>query len=619
MFRTHFPLDGKRAPVQRELDALFAAADRFELRQRSGSGRDGAILIAGSGDDLLALHQALRIREDPTSGFHCMCHGDLGLILKKGGNTEAVLGLHHGVGIRHEGWDSDAELLTPRDFAAFLDARGMPGQLAAFDAAEAAQHQHLRARDAWAAGAPPCLRGFAKTLSPNAPSPVQSALDGPVAILLSSEKGNAHAAREALLRWSGAHMSRWDEYPSYESVPTDMLARLDFDRAIAEHLMSPAAVEPTILLGLARYIALRGLSVAGTESLARGLDDATREKMLQLAAPYDVHDRLPRSLDKQSLTLQVPHGATLEHVFEEDHYYGLCCDGKRFYGVDGKHIVRFDPGERRPKRICEVARDARIRLAAHGQRIVVAEDARIYRLTPEGARQDLLTLPKPPDDLYAFPDHIVWVTNSDPQNPAGRTYGVQGRVWDGDDAPIRSLLPPDPNPPYGICFEDGRFYILQRRKKRGFFGTASQSVVLYQIEAAHFDDENRPAPALRHDFRTADLLDVMTATPPILEPSSGEEKPGLWVSAKNELFRIPKEGRIERVDLDVVPRRLAQTSHGPVFMVDRGDHLRIEQRTVLRAPRYVLELPRLPWPSVLIARGDFLWISVGPAVLRTRL
>lgn len=619
MFRSHFPLDGKRPPLQQELDALFAAADRFELRQRDGSGHDGAIIVAGSGDDFFALQKALQIREDPTSGFHCMCRGDLGLLLKKGGKTTTVLGLHHGIGIRHEGWDSDADLLAPREFAAFLDGHGMAGQLATFDAAEAAQQKYLQARNTFADAAPLCLHGFARSLSPNAPSPVQSALDGPVAILVSHEKGNVHAAREALLRWSGASTSKWDVYPSYESVPTDMLARLDFDRAIADHLKSPADADPEILLGLARYIALRGLSVAGTESLARGLSDATRQKMLQLAAPFDVHARLSRSLDEQALTLKVPHGATLEHVFEEDRYYNLCCDGERFYGVDGNHIVRFDPGERRPKRICEVARNARIHLAAHGQRIVVAEDAQIFCLTPDGARRDLLTLPKPPDGLYAFAEHIVWVTNSDPQNPDGRTYSMQGRAWNGDDAKVRTLLPPDPNPPYGICLHDGNFYILQRRKKRGFFGNTTQSVVLYQLDAAHFHDEKPPAPVERHDFRTDELLQVMTATPAIDAPSTGEEKPGLWAFAKKKLFRIPSAGRIERVDLDVEPRRLAQTSHGPVFMVDRGDHLRIEQRTIWRAPRYVLELPRLPWPSVMIARGDDLWISVGPAVLRTRL
>jgi len=234
-----------------------------------------------------------------------------------------------------------------------------------------------------------------------------------------------------------------------------------------------------------------------------------------------------------------------------------------------------------------------------------------------------LTLPKPPDALHAIARHIVWVTNSDPQNLAGRTYGVQARSWpepgDSDEASLHTLLPADPNPPYGVCEYDDRYYVLQRRKKRNFLGIEKQSVALFQIEIADVARDAAPAPVECLDFDTPILLDVMTATTPIAAPTRGEEKSGLWVGARKKLFRIPRQGRVERFDLDVEPRRLAQTAHGPVFMADRGDHLRIEQRTVNREPRHVLTLPRLPWPAVLIGRGDFLHISVGPAVLRTRL
>jgi hypothetical protein len=330
--------------------------------------------------------------------------------------------------------------------------------------------------------------------------------------------------------------------------------------------------------------------------------------------------------EEKSAPLQVPPGATLEHVFESDHYHGLCCDGERFYGVDGRHIVRFDPGERRPRPLCPVSRDARMKLAAHKNGIVVAEDAQLFCLSPDGVRRDLRTLPRPPDALYAFLRHIVWVTNSDPQNPDGRTYGLQAQRWpqseNSDGKPPLDLLPADPNPPYGVCERDGRYYVLRRRKKRGLFGIERQSVALFQLELADLSENAAPAPVERHDFGTPDMLEVMTATSAIAQASDGEEKKpglGLWVSADKQLLRIPSDGPIERVELDVAPRRLAQTAHGPVFMVDCDDHLRIEQRTGLGAKRHVLRLPRLPWPAVLIGRGDFLFISVGPALLRTRL
>jgi hypothetical protein len=617
MMRVHFPLAGKRAPRQRELDALFAAADGFELRQRSGAGRDGKVLIAGDGPALSALQEALRIREDETAGFHCMCHGDLGLALKKSDRTTVVLGLHHGIGIRHKPWDSDADLLAPRRFAQFLDDNGLSGTLAAFDGAEAAQRSHLAARDAWADAAPPSLRGFARSLSPNAPSPVQNALDGPIGILMQACQGDAHAAREALLRWSSASSSKWDVYPSYECVPIDMLARLEFDRAIAAHLESPAAADGQVLLGLARYIALRGLSIAGTESLHRGLNQATRARMLEIAAPYDAHDQLPRLLDPQRLQLHVPHGATLEHVFEEANHYDLCSDGQRFYGVDGARIVRFDPGERQPRLLCTVDRQLRVHLAASPRGLVVAEGPRLFVVSTDGAQRELLTLAQPPDALHAFAEHVLWVTNSDPTNPDGRTYSLQGRRFDQD--PVRTLLPALPEPPYGIREYDGRWYALRRHKKRGLFGRIKQSIALFELPDQLPDRDATENGTPRLSFDSNDMLSVNTATTALPGPTDGQEKPGLWVAAEKKLFRVPRTGRPERVDLDVKTARLAQSAHGPLFMVDREDHLRIEMRTIWRATRYVLELPRLPWPSVLIARGDWLWISVGPAVLRTRI
>ncbi len=100
-------------PTNNNLEKLFENVDKVIVKQ-SGVSNDKAIngnvvLTISRQDSIDRLKSLLEIDENKT-GFYCMCLGDHAIELFSGVQLKATIGFHHGVSIRYDKWDGDAEL-----------------------------------------------------------------------------------------------------------------------------------------------------------------------------------------------------------------------------------------------------------------------------------------------------------------------------------------------------------------------------------------------------------------------------------------------------------------------------------------------------------------------------
>lgn len=158
----------------------------------------------------------LALAADPPSG-HCMCFGDPTVLLTKEDGSQIAIGLHHGFAIRIACWKSDARLADGRGLLEFLDSCGVRRPLTTYlDALRRDQEAELAA-SAWRAAVPPRLAGQQEGVHP---------LDGDIRSLyvdfVETAPDKVAALRE-LLAWYGSGTGLYSGYPSYESVPEDML------------------------------------------------------------------------------------------------------------------------------------------------------------------------------------------------------------------------------------------------------------------------------------------------------------------------------------------------------------------------------------------------------------
>ena len=115
------------APGQLSLDAVLSETRRVRvLRGGSVSGRPlstEALFETGESEAVAALCKTLKIVEGPSG--HCMCHGDPSIeLLEASGKRLAVIGVHHGQGIRWDAWRDDADLVEGRSLLEWIAAQG---------------------------------------------------------------------------------------------------------------------------------------------------------------------------------------------------------------------------------------------------------------------------------------------------------------------------------------------------------------------------------------------------------------------------------------------------------------------------------------------------------------
>ena len=190
-----------------------------ELVRWQGQGEPTLLLDLRDPEGLQQLREALDIVEDPKTFGRCLCLGGPALeLLGDGEDVLALLGLHHGHSIRWDRWKYDAVLQDGPKLLRWLSDRGIPGPLEEFETNQRRQASFQEHAKRWQEAAPDGLEPLHRQLleDPENLAPVREALE---ARFPSSQERILE-----LLRWFGSGMGPWSGYPSYESLPENLLS-----------------------------------------------------------------------------------------------------------------------------------------------------------------------------------------------------------------------------------------------------------------------------------------------------------------------------------------------------------------------------------------------------------
>jgi hypothetical protein len=240
------------SPGNADLDAVFRGALRAEFRVFPARSETPSVLLTVAELELASLREVLRLSPGP--GPHCMCAGDMELVVI--GRQQATITLHHGYTIRWPGpWDwSDAALADPDAFIGWLAARGVTRYADENAQRRDAALQRERQRERWLAAAPQYLRDWLPALeetSTGMPRRLNEEDVNECLAVLRATIGNDDEIAVALLRWFGSGAGPWSGFPCYEDVPEALLVGLG-TRQVLSSVASRPIDEPT-LGGLARY------------------------------------------------------------------------------------------------------------------------------------------------------------------------------------------------------------------------------------------------------------------------------------------------------------------------------------------------------------------------------
>lgn len=230
-------------PTNERLLQLFDGVDKVVIQHcgvynERAIGHDVVLTI----DDANELRQFAKLLEidEPKTVFCCMCLGDYAIELYANAERSATIGFHHGISIRYDKWQGDAELAQSDNLVVFLDKLGLTQPLAdKLKAKEDMQEDKVAERN-WLREAPRC---FAKYKTATIPELI---------VELNEEIKDQEAQIIALLQAYGRAYSFWTSYPVYEQIASDILNTLAFDKIIEAYVRSDRNYKTR--RGLGRYI-----------------------------------------------------------------------------------------------------------------------------------------------------------------------------------------------------------------------------------------------------------------------------------------------------------------------------------------------------------------------------
>ena len=243
-------LSKRPAPTNEGLNALFAGVDVVTIKNggvhnEKAMSNDVALTLDRP-QDVAKFREALTIDEEKI-GFHCMCLGDYALELKSGDQIKATIGFHHGISIRCAQWSSDAELADGYRLLNFLAEKGLTEPLAA-RIEDDRQAEFDRSQGAkWLENAPPCFTRYWEQMNG-----FESDYLPLLVADLNAEFPDRDERLQKLLQAFGRSDSFWTGFPTYESVPAEILKTYEFREIIEAYERSNKNYK--IRLGLGRYI-----------------------------------------------------------------------------------------------------------------------------------------------------------------------------------------------------------------------------------------------------------------------------------------------------------------------------------------------------------------------------
>jgi hypothetical protein len=235
-------------PETSALDAVLQHASRVRVTEavRSAGSVDGVILADLSDPtELDRLRTAMAVEALP--GFRCMCAGDVRFEFLDADDGELTpVVLHHGEGLRWDGWDSDALLTDGRPLLLWLDSHGVPGPLREFEETEHRRERDQKEAAHWRAAMPTALDDLSDRFLSLSRTGEQASPDllNAVRERLEPAFPDPVARALALLAWCGAGSGRCSGFPLHEEVPglllkdvpiTEIVAGLQDFRADSRH------------------------------------------------------------------------------------------------------------------------------------------------------------------------------------------------------------------------------------------------------------------------------------------------------------------------------------------------------------------------------------------------
>lgn len=240
-------------PSQRSLDDLLATVNRVRVVAggMAGGRATGTEVLLDTAESaaVAGFRAAVSIVEDPATFGHCMCYGDPAIEVYAGDRLPAAFGYHHGFAIRWEAWKHDAHLREPEKLIEWLSAHGVPGPREEVDAAARRAEENERAAGRWLAAMPECLRPF---WDPSGHRSHDPAFHRELLAALRADRPSPDEQVLALLGWFGSGAGPWSGYPSYESIPEQLLGYFPTAAVVAALTASePSEAE---LVGAVRYL-----------------------------------------------------------------------------------------------------------------------------------------------------------------------------------------------------------------------------------------------------------------------------------------------------------------------------------------------------------------------------
>ncbi len=197
------------------------------------AGDAGVLFESARTDDLTTLGAALDAEASPYG--LCMCIGTLDIDVERASAPPVTVTLHHGVSLRWKASKGNVNLRSPDAIMDWLSARGMPFVREEYEEGEHRGEETLEQRRRWHDALPVSLRPFlddmqrtGTTTNPAWTAAIEQEFPDPV------------RRATALMELFGCGIGPWSGYPSWESVPEEMLLTMPLDVLLAAMRTEPS-------------------------------------------------------------------------------------------------------------------------------------------------------------------------------------------------------------------------------------------------------------------------------------------------------------------------------------------------------------------------------------------
>jgi len=279
-------------PTQKSLDELLSTITRVRVvpveNYQRGATEQRTLLDTSDPRSVVSFRRCFAIVEDPETFGHCMCIGEPHLELYVGDKLAATIGYHHGVAIRWDAWKYDARLQEPGQLLDWMSAHGVDGPRREVEEMQRHDEESHRDAEQWLGAMPGCLRPFwGQTELAGDP-----ALHGQLLAALRAEFPTATEQVLVLFGWFGSGAGPWSGYPSYESIPEQLL--LHYPARLLVNVLTGSTPTDTQWRGAVRYFVGWGLRQGrkGDRSL---LPVELKQRLLAAARTTGISDNTERA------------------------------------------------------------------------------------------------------------------------------------------------------------------------------------------------------------------------------------------------------------------------------------------------------------------------------------